>query len=281
MEGYVALIDVLGFSQLVRGERAADRLASYREGLEGALAPEPEEGIPVVEYVVFSDTIVVTTSDDSEPSLQALLRRSSTLFGIMLEKDIALRGAIACGSFERHRIDRGSVFVAGPAIVDAFDFEKRQDWVGIMLAPSAYRRVPHLKGTCWLEAQNPWTSDGLAILRERFSWSAFVQAWPSIPFHAEGPFDSNRYDGFAVVPSSGMPEPVAVRDSIASALRKLEWLKSLAPDPRAQAKYVQAHGFLAQVHNSWRNIASAIEYLAGEASRAAEDARRARESVGT
>src|SRR3989442_26986 len=95
--GYVALLDVLGFSNLVSGDRAAARLAAYQEVLQTALAAEAEG----MEYVVFSDTIVITTDDDTERSLKPLLRGCSRLFGLMLDNDIALRGAIARGSYER------------------------------------------------------------------------------------------------------------------------------------------------------------------------------------
>jgi hypothetical protein len=62
----------------------------------------------------------------------------------MLENEIALRGAIAYGDYRREK-NAGGVFVAGKAIVDAYTFERQQDWVGVMLAPTTVRRFSGLK----------------------------------------------------------------------------------------------------------------------------------------
>src|SRR6266705_707363 len=142
LTGYVALLDVLGFSSLVSGSDEGSRLLRYLECLQEALAND--ENSPSVDYVVFSDSITLPTRDDSEASLQALLRQCSRTFGLMLKEEIPLRGAIAHGSFFRTS-SRGGTFVAGKAIIDAYMFETKQDWVGIMLAPSARKTIPNLE----------------------------------------------------------------------------------------------------------------------------------------
>jgi hypothetical protein len=253
--GYAALLDVLGFSNLVSGEGAATRLAAYRDGLQTALGAATV-GVNV-EYVVFSDSIVITTPDDSDQSLQTLIRRCSNLLGLMLERDIALRGAIACGSYERTAVG-GSVFIAGTAILDAYRFETAQDWVGIMLTPSVLRRIPDLEARCSLGTYRS-TREAIEQLCERLPWAAFVQRCSRIPFHAKSPFDDHDFEGFAVVPTTGPPEPIAISESLTRALGKLQWLKSLAPDPAAQAKYKNAHQWLDSIKQQWREILGWVE----------------------
>ena len=89
-----------------------------------------------------------------------------------------------------------SAFVAGKAVIDAYNFEIKQDWVGIMLAPSALTRVPNLAERCKLE--NPGTQEGRRLIRANLPWSAFVQRYGLIPFHKVDPFDDALFDGFAI-----------------------------------------------------------------------------------
>jgi len=134
-EGFVALLDVLGFSNMVAGENAPTKIYEYQKYLEETLADDHAEG---VRYVAFSDTIVITTHGDRPEHFLNLVRRCSGLLGFMLQKEIPLRGAIARGFYARGALQNSeSVFVAGRAILDAYNFEKKQNWLGIMLAPSA------------------------------------------------------------------------------------------------------------------------------------------------
>ena len=93
--GFVALLDVLGFSSLISGDGEGEPLRTYMRCLQEAL--EVSGDGPSVDYVVFSDSIVLTTREDSKESVQALLLRTSHLFGVALENGIALRGAVAHG----------------------------------------------------------------------------------------------------------------------------------------------------------------------------------------
>src|SRR5438128_1642726 len=70
------------------GERLTRYLNCLRESFD-------DEAVgPRVPYVVFSDSIVLTTEEDSESALQILIRRCSRALGLMLQNEIPLRGAI-------------------------------------------------------------------------------------------------------------------------------------------------------------------------------------------
>jgi len=259
--GFVALLDVLGFSSLVASDGEGKHLERYLICLQQAL---DEEAVgPKVDYVVFSDSIVLTTQDDSEPALQAVLLRCSRALGLMLRNEIALRGAIACGSFFRSAGTSG-VFVAGRAILDAYHFETVQDWVGIMLAPSTIKRVPDLAKRCALSKGNLDSEETHRAILEQIPWAAFVQPCQSIPFHASHPFESNNYSGFAIVPTDGVTKPAALRDSIDESLQALAWLQSLAPNPSAQAKYMHSQSWLVEIKRKWQDIAYWEERLKTE-----------------
>jgi hypothetical protein len=238
-EGFVAILDVLGFSTMVSGANAVERLREYEVALERTLVDDHAEG---VRYVAFSDTIVITTHGDRPEHFLSLAQRCSGLFGFMLEKEIPLRGAIARGFHMRTSLQKSeSVFVAGRAILDAYGFEQKQDWVGIMLAPSAVQALPDLRTRC--ELVFPYENrEQMNAFRERVAFAAFVQP-ATIPFHRLGG-EPNDFDGFAVVPTTGGTDPHSIRDSLDRSIGKLDWLKSLAPDPQAQRKYERSSRWL-------------------------------------
>jgi hypothetical protein len=84
--GFVAMLDVLGFSALVSGND--ERLNSYVNCLQQVVG---DPGTSTVEYVVFSDSIVLTAGKDMD-SFQSLIQRCSHVLGLMLDKEIALPG---------------------------------------------------------------------------------------------------------------------------------------------------------------------------------------------
>jgi hypothetical protein len=102
--GYVAFLDVLGFSALIADDQGA-RVQSYLDCLKAVFDGEPRSPI---NYIVFSDSIILTTPDDTLPGLRAFMASCSTLLGVMLSKDIALRGAIAHGPYIVEKTGRGS-----------------------------------------------------------------------------------------------------------------------------------------------------------------------------
>lgn len=249
--GFVALLDVLGFSSLVLTGTSTERLQQYLNCLQIALS---QGDGPRVQFVVFSDSLVLTTEDDSDDAFKAILRRCSRAFGMLLEIDIPLRGAIAHGNYFRTETP-GGVFVAGRAIVDAYDFEKIQDWVGIMLAPSVIKHVgvEELKRRCRLSPVE--TPEQLAGFHESLQYAAFVQPCAEIPFHSDAPSAVFKYDGFAIVPTDGVAVPGSLATSIRRSLQALSALKSLAPHPLAQAKYLRSYNWLQNYQGPWQGLA--------------------------
>src|SRR5688572_3630469 len=75
--------------------------------------------------------------------LLAILKACSYAMHYLLKEGLAIRGAVAYGSYYRSRSKKG-VVIAGPAFIEAYHFEKAQNWVGIALAPSVLREVPDL-----------------------------------------------------------------------------------------------------------------------------------------
>jgi hypothetical protein len=240
---YVALLDVLGFSDLVRGDSASQRLKEYLDCVTAATAPRG------VQSVVFSDSIVLTAKDQDEQGLLNIAQASSLLMGTLLKKGIALRGAIAFGNVFRRSLEE-SVFVAGRAIVDAYHFERIQQWVGVMLTPSAVARIPDLRQRCELSIHN----QDLSIIRKQVRWAAYIQPWGGIPFRGVNANESDPFDGFAVVPTTGAIELLSHHLMLDDIRESLAWLRSLAPSPQDQRKYSESMRWVDSVRNPWPTI---------------------------
>lgn len=244
--GYVALLDVLGFSALVTADTAGEGVERYLNCLQRA------KGATAVDYIVFSDSIVLTVNGDGPDSLLAIAGACSRLMSELLIEHIPIRGAISQGAFVRSTVGE-SVFVAGRAVIDAYQFEQIQDWIGIMIAPSARARVPDLEERCRLANQT--SVEAFRAVEPRFAWAAFIQPCHSIPFHTENQFESSSFDGFAVVPTSGLLDPVALRDSVKEAIDRLNWLRAIAPTPASQRKYQEATRWLSITQRLWHEVA--------------------------
>jgi hypothetical protein len=235
--GYVAFLDVLGFSALVNSDETGEKVEQYRDSVERATARSD------VKSVVFSDSIVLTAEDPRPESFLTLVGACSTLMSDLLKADIALRGAIAFGRFTRSTVGDG-VFVAGPALIDAYNWETKQDWVGVMIAPTALGAVRDLGARCRVEQAYAGT-DSL--------WIATVQRC-SIKFHSLVPLDTSYFDGFAVVPTNGKCVAAEVWESLKTSIEHLEWLRMIAPSPDSQAKYSATLGWLRELEGRWRQI---------------------------
>ena len=253
--GYLALLDVLGFSALIRGNDDETPLLSYLDCVRETLDATPGGG---VDYVVFSDSIVLTAGNDaSEAAFQRLAQQCSALFGNMLKRNIALRGAISFGSFFR-QADKGGVFIAGKPVIDAYSFEQKQDWVGIMVTPSARRHLPDLEQKCEIGEVRNFAA--LPDIETRIGWCAFLQP-AHIPFHPRHVLASEYFHGFAILPTSGKAEPTQLNADIEASIGALRWLKSLAPDPGAQTKYDHSIQWLQGFVGTW----SAIQHWVDQA----------------
>ena len=261
--GYVAMLDVLGFSDLLARDGEGDHLEKYLAHL-GVALNDTVVG-PPVDSVVFSDSIVLTTKDNSEAELHALLLRCSRAFGLLLQNGIALRGAIAHGPFYRNVTPSGT-FVAGRAILDAYNFERLQDWVGIMIAPSTLKQarsfIEQVSNFMDLQAGN---ADNLKRIREITPVAAFVQRCNGIPFQPTHPLGNRTFEGYAIVPTDGVSNVNSIVQSFDLSYKALEGLRAIAPTPEAQAKYQRSSQWMSQILWRWRDIAHWEKRLEEEA----------------
>src|SRR2546426_2962066 len=145
--GYVALIDVLGFREVVGRDNELIEIQKYIQTVASLL--DEKEQATSLQFVLFSDNLIINTQDNTEADFQRLVVACSRISFALSRQFIAVRGAIARGRFIRSSTSAQGVVLAGRPIVEANEYQHRQNWVGIMLAPSAVRhREEHLQKAC-------------------------------------------------------------------------------------------------------------------------------------
>ena len=248
--GYVALLDVLGFSALVTADSTNKEVERYSRCLQEVLKSTE------VKYVVFSDSIVLTIEGDGPDSLIKIAQACSQLMHRLLVENIPIRGAISQGKFVRSVISE-SVFVAGNAILDAYYFEQAQNWVGIMISPKVLKCIPDIGTRCHFHDEAD-TKAGESQFNE---WTAFIQPNHGIPFHTKNSEEPSNFDGFAIVPTLGFITLESIHDNIEVAINQLISLKSIAPNPSSQQKYQKTIDWLRLVLPIWQNRTIRITHI--------------------
>jgi hypothetical protein len=163
----VALFDVLGFRDRVKSTPLSELLTSYRGLLRQADAynqPLPNSPVanrlfpthpttsPWCHQYIFSDSIVMLADSSSIDSCLRLLVASWRLFQFFLAAGFPLRGGISHGEIS---IESGVLI--GSAIVDAFELEASQNWIGAAIHRSVIEAYPEINremqtdGTVWHE----------------------------------------------------------------------------------------------------------------------------------
>lgn len=144
--GYVAFLDILGFSEMIKtrpidevlhkmswGLKLSDLSGRLGKGTPNTLVDELfHEPLVPLEFFTFSDTFVLSTKDTSPKSLFQIIASTAMLSKFLITAGLPIRGAIAKGELAKvsdtdHLIGRG--------IINAAELEKQQEWFGIALSP--------------------------------------------------------------------------------------------------------------------------------------------------
>jgi len=166
-KGSILYIDILGFSKIIERaplpdlvkilnclyKRSVDALHSYtRYTIKrklGNLENLQQMGLPknyikltkdvlnlkdTLDSYFFSDTIVVYTRKSGKKAFNHLIRFAEILFTHMIHLKIPLRGAISFGEFYVNT--RKHIFI-GKAFLEAHRYAEEQDWIGLIITPSA------------------------------------------------------------------------------------------------------------------------------------------------
>ena len=245
--GFVAMLDILGFSDRVAMDAEVHGLDVYVETVIKVSRPLD------IRVILFSDTVVLFTLDDSPKAFDEILKACSQVLYALLEKKIPMRGAIAHGSFRTSEGPTHGAVIAGRPIIEAHHYESQLQWIGVMIAPSVGRHMPELFSLPPIDGRR--SEESSIQYFQRMYRQARLQPYPRIPLEARGG-QLEPFYGLAVIPTS--PDWNDIHHTgmdVTDVLDWLELLKLLSPDPRSQAKYENTKAFLAPIRDTWNTCA--------------------------
>jgi hypothetical protein len=243
--GYVALFDVLGFSdRVMRG--SFDGIDRY---INDVLVTTERHRL--IRTILFSDTVVLFTLDPSDESFYDIVSASSELLYELIGSGIPVRGALSYGDFVRSDHDGHGTVIAGPPVIDAHYYESRLQWIGVMITRSVLEHRPdvressvHLSAAALRPPGDDMFIDALHRLR--------IQPCENIPLQDNA---SEPFEGFAIVPLAAKANNLEyLRDSMDDIRETLARLKQLAPDSRSQAKYRRSIDWLTQIRSNFARV---------------------------
>jgi hypothetical protein len=142
MEGYIAFLDILGFSHSVGRDGFDEKLERFLSNIKDAV----KDNSPSPQFAITSDSIILTTQGNDLDHLRSLVSTVSPFqYNSLMNEDLAIRGGITFGNFQRSVDSDGGVLVAGREVVAAYLLEQSQDWLGVVLAPSIIERNRELQ----------------------------------------------------------------------------------------------------------------------------------------
>lgn len=134
-------LDLLGFTNLVRSGQVERVIPLYEDviaELERHVAPKSALGIS---HSWFSDTFIIFSRGDTDREFSWVEQAGRLFFQKLILQRIPVRGAITHGKLYS-QLER-NIFV-GEALIDAYEYGEKQNWLGFILTPRACERLTSL-----------------------------------------------------------------------------------------------------------------------------------------
>lgn len=135
---WLCYLDLLGFTALINDKNIAQVIPLYKQALgimEQVASNKKSLGI---NYSWFSDTFIIYSRGDGEEDFVYVEQTSRLFFQSLILNKIPVCGALTHGAL--YSQSSQNIFV-GPALIDAYYYTEKQDWVGFILTPSVYKRL--------------------------------------------------------------------------------------------------------------------------------------------
>jgi len=138
---YVAHFDMLGMGSAIKRDswKAWQNILDLSEALDCQELPIVDNERQRLSERYFSDTVLITSEDDSESSLHSVLARSLELFRCALRRSIPLRGGVAHGTWFEKKHDNKDLF-SGSSLHSAYELGESQKLLGISVCSTTYER---------------------------------------------------------------------------------------------------------------------------------------------
>lgn len=132
---WFAYFDLLGFKNKVLNHELGDVLPLYEQVLENIKNSVGNLEVKGISYSWFSDTFIVFSRGSTEEEFRAIEKIASDFFGKLIIQGIPVRGSLTYG--ELYSQKQKNTFL-GKALIDAYEYGERQQWLGFILTPMVY-----------------------------------------------------------------------------------------------------------------------------------------------
>jgi hypothetical protein len=167
-DAFVGVFDILGFKNLIRQTDQEFPRAKLTGQLDDLLETLDDQNVREhgqVECMVFSDTIVIFAPNlDGDSPLRSygwFSRLCTRLITKSVEIRLPLRGAISVGTAFT---STSPPIILGPSFLDAHEYCEDQDWIGLLLTPSATEKFMKVE---FNPIRIDFVSDNLIPLRKK------------------------------------------------------------------------------------------------------------------
>lgn len=139
-DSWIAVYDILGFKERIRDTDQGFQRFSITWDLSELFdrLESDNNNLGQFEYMIISDTIVIFAHDLEPSSYGWFLRLCKNLIEHSITKEFPLRCAISAGTAFTAQ---ARPILIGPAFVEAYEYCEDQDWIGLLLTPSATNAI--------------------------------------------------------------------------------------------------------------------------------------------
>ncbi len=138
---WIAYFDLLGFEAKLKTEPMFIIQQEVEEIVAG-LGAEAMEFEKDLAYLFYADTFIVYSKSDEDRHYPGLRHAARHFMEKCIHKGIALRGAISYGEIA---VGHNSRIMIGRAFLESHIYCEDQDWVGLVLTPTASNRLKRIK----------------------------------------------------------------------------------------------------------------------------------------
>lgn len=249
IEGYLAYIDLLGFSELIKTAGFDEKFTKFYSIIEEAV----EFGGNGIYYRFFSDSIVLYTEELSSRKFVEIAGTLSQIYYKLLnELELVLSGGLSCGKFSLHEYINNVIF-AGSPMVDAVKIQEAQNWLGITVSQEIIKKEPAFTPMI----SYPLFHFNIDELNRDLQYPHvlyYVQEYGRIPVKSPSNLEDS-ISGFIIVPQILNPEnPSIAALNILEFIDDLTGLKYQASTSYVQQKYNLTIDIMNDIHGRYRDL---------------------------
>ncbi len=136
---WVGHFDLLGTKKLINDNKAKEIFAVYKLSIEEF--KDQSGKMEEIHSIWFSDTFILYSDDNSLNGYAELEHLARWFHYHLIKESIPVRGAISYGEFY---CDQENNLFFGKPLIEAYEYGEAQDWLGLIICPSAEKKLKPL-----------------------------------------------------------------------------------------------------------------------------------------